>query len=67
MHDPSHPSSDAHGDDFSPRGTLLFVLLMLLGYVLYWGYLLTASAAYLWLPVRRPASRVPVAPATNAS
>lgn len=39
MHDPSHPSSDAHGDDFSPRGTLLFVLLMLLGYVLYWGYL----------------------------
>ncbi|MCC6388013.1 MAG: FTR1 family protein [Dehalococcoidia bacterium] len=34
--------------------------------VLYWGYLLTASAAYLWLPVRRPASPVPVAPATNA-
>lgn len=29
----------AADDGFSPRGTLLFVLLMLLGYALYWGYL----------------------------
>lgn len=26
-------------DGFSPRGTLLFVLVMLLGYALYWAYL----------------------------
>jgi hypothetical protein len=26
-------------DGFSPRGTLLFVLAMLLGYALYWAYL----------------------------
>jgi len=29
--------SDSEG--FVPRGTLLFVLLMLLGYALYWAYL----------------------------
>lgn len=26
-------------DSFAPRGTLIFVLLMLLGYALYWAYL----------------------------
>ena len=26
-------------DEFSPVGTLLFVMIMLLGYVVYWGYI----------------------------
>jgi hypothetical protein len=26
-------------DGFEPRGTLIFVLIMLLGYALYWAYL----------------------------
>jgi hypothetical protein len=27
------------GDHFEPRGTFVFVLLMLLGYAIYWGYM----------------------------
>jgi hypothetical protein len=26
-------------DHFEPRGTFVFVLLMLLGYAIYWGYM----------------------------
>ena len=32
---PPHPATD----EFSPVGTLLFVMIMLLGYVVYWGYI----------------------------
>lgn len=32
-------SLTSESDGFVPRGTLLFVLLMLLGYALYWAYL----------------------------
>ncbi|GAB4205802.1 MAG: hypothetical protein OHK0022_32240 [Roseiflexaceae bacterium] len=38
-HIPAEATEEADDDGFSPRGTLLFVLLMLLGYALYWGYL----------------------------
>jgi hypothetical protein len=34
---PENPQS-GH-DEFSPVGTLFFVMLMLLGYVVYWGYM----------------------------
>jgi hypothetical protein len=30
---------EADDDSFTPRGTLLFLLVMLLGYALYWAYL----------------------------
>lgn len=35
------PASTPHTatDEFSPVGTLLFVMIMLLGYVVYWGYI----------------------------
>lgn len=37
---PGAQQIDDHGHDgFSPSGTLLFVLLMLLGYAIYWAYL----------------------------
>ena len=36
---PEHHSGDEEHDGFSPSGTLLFVLLMLLGYAAYWAYL----------------------------
>lgn len=34
-------SEDSHNEheEFNAIGTLVFVLLMLLGYVIYWGYL----------------------------
>ncbi len=31
------PTIESEG--FSPSGTLIFVLLMLLGYAIYWGYM----------------------------
>lgn len=39
-HSPHQPADDEQDDDriFLPRGTLLFVMLMLIGYVIYWGY-----------------------------
>ena len=38
MDSPSGNSQHKH-EDFNAIGTLVFVLLMLLGYVIYWGYL----------------------------
>lgn len=44
-HTPAQPARRTEADetsereDFAPRGTLLFVLVMLLGYMLYWAYL----------------------------
>lgn len=35
---PGSPEEEAH-DSFSPSGTFVFVLLMLLGYAIYWAYL----------------------------
>lgn len=35
----SEPDETEESSAFSPRGTLLFLLLMLVGYALYWGYL----------------------------
>jgi hypothetical protein len=32
-------SPDAEREGFEPHGTLIFVLLMLLGYAIYWAYL----------------------------
>jgi hypothetical protein len=34
---PTAPHTDK--DEFSPVGTLLFVMIMLIGYVVYWGYI----------------------------
>ncbi len=31
--------ADSEHESFAPRGTLLFLLVMLLGYALYWAYL----------------------------
>jgi hypothetical protein len=43
QNDPIPPfEEEEEGDDhdtFSPRGTLIFVMIMLAGYVIYWYYL----------------------------
>lgn len=33
------PNQDQDQDSFNPRGTLFFVLMMALGYAIYWGYI----------------------------
>jgi hypothetical protein len=39
VNSPSPPEPDGEHSDFQPRGIVLFVFLMLLGYGLYWAYL----------------------------
>jgi hypothetical protein len=39
VNSPSPPKPDGEHSDFQPRGIVLFVFLMLLGYGLYWAYL----------------------------
>jgi hypothetical protein len=36
---PAKQAAPADEDSFSPQGTLLFVLVMLLGYGIYWAYM----------------------------
>ena len=38
-HPAAEASPDVEHEGFEPRGTLIFVLLMLLGYAIYWAYL----------------------------